>query len=66
MQVKQVTSEILKELEILSDTDGRYILHLAMMYSIIWQLFIIRVLFHSQNLACGKPSCGLVASSYGE
>jgi hypothetical protein len=29
MQVHQVTLEILKDIEILSDTEGRYIFHLA-------------------------------------
>lgn len=32
MQVHQVTLEILKEIDILSDTEGRYIFHLANMY----------------------------------
>jgi hypothetical protein len=33
MQVRQVTLEILKEFEILSDTEGRYIFHLARMHA---------------------------------
>jgi hypothetical protein len=35
MQIKQATSEMLKELEILSDTEGIYIFHLADMFSIV-------------------------------
>jgi hypothetical protein len=32
MQVHQVTLEILREIDILSDTEGRYIFHLANIY----------------------------------
>jgi hypothetical protein len=32
MQVHQVNLEILKEIDILSDTEGRYIFHLASIY----------------------------------
>ena len=32
MQVHQVTLDILKEIDILSDTEGRYIFHLASIY----------------------------------
>ncbi len=32
MQVEQVTLEILREMEILSDIEGRYIFHLGRMY----------------------------------